>query len=559
MRLPIVPYKMHKNKGEIVAMRGINYGDMLRDGDLRECTNLSARRYPYLSVRRGRELVSSGHKVLALTEWDGNLILVYEVGGGVANISYGGVTITDENGKARELSATSKQFAIIANQLFILPDNVCVDLSKDEETGEEKLSFKRIELTKSWRGRGFTTRTISAYRSAGDPASTKLSDYYKPGDTVVVSDVRRINGKGEAVSVTQNEGKSFVVESVDDVAWMITAKGNPFVEFQESNVTGVWSMIYKLSTKFPALDYICEYNNRLCGCSNEENAIYVSEIGDPTHLYSYENESGSFTVAVSSDGEFTGCTRFGTSVLFWKEDKLYKLLGEYPSEYVLYSYDVDGVQKGSGKSQQVINEVLYYLGTQGVYTYTGGVPKLISENFGQKRFKNGVAGRDVDSYYLSVTDENDKAHLFVYETNVGMWLREDDTKAKDFARIANDLYFINNAGEVWKADNGLDEKNAEWMAQFAPFYETMQGRKTYSKIIIRAEIPAGAYIKVKVRYDGGAWRECGSVTGGKDALNDAVAIPVPISRCDKFELHLSGKGNVTILGILREFYLRSDV
>ena len=558
MKLPRVPYKLTKNMSEVIAMRGINYGDMLRDGDLRESTNLSARRYPYLSVRRGRELVDDNNDVLALTEWDGKLIKVYS-DGEYASISYGGVVINDESGNPYKLTPTTKQFAVVANKLFILPDNVYVDLSKDEESGEVNPTIKEIVLSKSWRGKGFISNNkIYAYKKTGDPASVKLSNYYKPGDTVVVSNIYRIDGNGDAVSITENDGVSFTVDSVDDESWIITAKGTPFTPYSVSAATGIGSMSYILSVKFPELDYVCEYNNRLYGCSNKEQIIYVSALGDPSQLYSFEGDSGSFAVAVSADGEFTGCTRLGTSVLFWKEDKLHKLLGEYPSEYTLYSYDVDGVQKGSHKSQQVINETLYYLGAQGVYAYNGGLPTLVSESFGQRRFKNGIAGRDTDSYYLSVEDEKGGTHLLVYETHAGMWLREDDTRAKDFTRIANDLYFIDNAGEVWKMDSGEADKDVEWMAYFTPFYETMQGRKTYSKLLIRAEIPQGAYIKPEVRYDGGDWKSLPAITGGKDAKNDTVAIPIPINRCDKFELRLSGKGDVAILGMVREFMVRSD-
>ncbi|MBR7147029.1 MAG: hypothetical protein IKD11_04835, partial [Oscillospiraceae bacterium] len=268
--------------------------------------------------------------------------------------------------------------------------------------------------------------------------------------------------------------------------------------------------------------------------------------------------TNSFAAAVGSDGKFTGCTRLGSSVLFWKEDKLHKLLGEYASEYTLYSYDIDGVQEGSHKSQQVIGEVLYYLGTQGVYAYTGGLPELISDNFGQRRYKNGVAGHDADSYYLSVDDEQGKSHLFVYETHAGLWLREDGTRVKDFARAGRELYMLDNGGMIHKLDSGKEDAGVEWMAQFTPFYETMQGRKVYSKLLIRAEIPAGAYIKPEVRFDGGDWKSLGAVTGGKDAKNDTVSIPIPISRCDKFELRLRGKGAVTVLGMVREFMVRSD-
>ena len=43
------------NRSEIKAMRGINYGDALKDGDMADSLNISARRYPYIATRRARE------------------------------------------------------------------------------------------------------------------------------------------------------------------------------------------------------------------------------------------------------------------------------------------------------------------------------------------------------------------------------------------------------------------------------------------------------------------------------------------------------------------------
>jgi hypothetical protein len=54
----MLPFLNSTNRGtgkQVVEFRGINYSDQTRDGDLRDCLNLSARRYPFLSTRKGRE------------------------------------------------------------------------------------------------------------------------------------------------------------------------------------------------------------------------------------------------------------------------------------------------------------------------------------------------------------------------------------------------------------------------------------------------------------------------------------------------------------------------
>lgn len=54
MRMPELPYDLRPNKVDIVQMRGINWSDALKDGDLRDSLNVSARRWPYITTRKGR-------------------------------------------------------------------------------------------------------------------------------------------------------------------------------------------------------------------------------------------------------------------------------------------------------------------------------------------------------------------------------------------------------------------------------------------------------------------------------------------------------------------------
>lgn len=312
----------------------------------------------------------------------------------------------------------------------------------------------------------------------------------------------------------------------------------------------------KISRKVPDLDYICEHENRLWGVSNAEKTIYASALGDPTNFYVYDGLStDSYAVAVGTEGEFTGCCKLSSALLFWKEAKLHKMLGSYPAEYRMYTYDIEGLQKGCHKSLQIINETLFYMGLHGVYAYTGSMPSLISGNFGDRTMTNAVAGNDGDSYYLSA-QEGEKQHLFVFETRSGIWMREDDTRVVDFARIGKDLYLLDGDGDVWLADSRNDDTEQEWMAQFTPIYETIQGRKQYTKLMLRVEMPKGAWMRAEVCFDDGKWREVGKILGRE---RDSIPLTVPINRCDRLDLRLSGCGPCTILTMMLEYQIGSDV
>lgn len=356
--------------------------------------------------------------------------------------------------------------------------------------------------------------------------------------------------KGDLVSLSGNttvfNNKSFIISKVENMT--LYANSDVFEEAEEVGIV-------RIERKIPDLDYICSSENRIWGCSNKDNTIYASALGDPTNFFVNAGIStDSYAVAVGSEGRFTACCRFGSSVLFWKETKLHKILGSYPSEYTMYSYDFEGVQEGSHKSLQIINEVLYYKGIHGIYAFDSS-PTLISSNFGDKYFTDAVAGVDGDSYYISMRGEDERDYLFVYETLPGLWVLEDDVKVFDFARIGKDMYMLTEGGEFYLCGAKDTETGMEWQVQLTPFYETVEGRKTYSRLLLRVELPQGSYLRVEVRADGRAWREAGKIVGKRQ---DVVPVLIPVNRCDKFEIRLSGKGKCTVMSILREFYIGGE-
>ena len=302
-------------------------------------------------------------------------------------------------------------------------------------------------------------------------------------------------------------------------------------------------------------DFICGANGRLWGISNADNTVYASALGKPDVFDEFQGLStDSYALEIISKGEFTGICEYGDAILLWKEDKLHKIMGDLPSQYYMYTYDIEGVEKGGHKSLQVINETLFYVGSSGVYTYAGNTPVKISDRFGNRAITEAVAGTDGQRYYMSAKVDGVQG-VFVFDTDGNLWTREDGAKAADFARLGKDLYFADGS-KVWLTDSGQDDPGIMWSAQFTPFYETLQGNKIYSKLIIRMELPQGSWVKAEVRYDGGEWKNSGVMVGKK---HDTVSLRLPIMRCDKFELRLGGEGPGTVLGITREFMVGSDV
>lgn len=511
MRVPELPYELRPNRVETVQMRGINWSDALQEGDLRDSLNVSARRWPYLTTRKGRVKQAAYSNATAMTAW-GKLVAVQ------------GTSLLYDGEAVGTVTPGKKQFAVVNTKMVIWPDKVYLDINDKK--------IKPLEATVSG---GKATFTKNKMTVTGWP---DLRNLFKAGDGVELSG---------CVTQTANN-KHFVIKAV--AANAISVADETFTEAEEASAS------ITLARKIPELDFICESENRLWGCNSKTQTIYASALGDPTNFNVYEGvATDSYAVAVGTDGKFTGCCKLASSVLFWKETKLHKMLGSFPAEYALYTYEMEGLQDGCHKSQQVINDTLFYKGPHGVYAYSGGTPALISENFGEKDFSGAVSGNDGDSYYMSVKD-GDAYRLMVYETKTGMWVLEDGTEAVDFARLGRKLYMLDGNGNVYLLDGEETPQTQPWMAQLAPMYETLNGKKAYSKLLLRLELPLGSYVIAKMRCDGKPWQECGQVIGR--AFN-VTTMRLAANRCDKFELRLEGKGPCTVLGLSREFIVGSDV
>lgn len=383
------------------------------------------------------------------------------------------------------------------------------------------------------------------YLLSGNVSYADLSEF-KAGDVVETS--------GVTIDGAEANNTAFTIKSIEGATILTTADA-----FSEgvANVGNNYTVgEAKLERKIPKLEFICEANNRLYGCAG--NTIYVSALGDPTNMFAYEGVStDSYAVAVADREPFTGCCRYGTDVLFFKENKIYKLVGSYPAEFALYSYDVEGVMEGCHGSLCIINETLFYKGIHGVYAYTGGVPALISRNLGEGKYTEACGGTDGVSYLLSMKDERgtDKPYKrFSYDTRLGIWMAEGEGERRDVIRIGDSVYYIGGDYELMQVGKGGNE-GIEWLLQYAPIYETVEGKKTHSRILIRAEIPRGSYIRIDMRCDDGAWMKVGQVIGRCSGI---VPIRIPVNRCDKFELKLSGKGKFTLQSMLREFHVGSE-
>lgn len=383
---------------------------------------------------------------------------------------------------------------------------------------------------------GVSYGSFTGYESAG----------FKVGDTIEISGCTTMPENNRSLTI-----REFTIGNEDGTQL-------PTIVF-DSDVFqkhGVEAGAVTIRRKVPNLSVICESSNRLWG--SDGNTIYASALGDPTNFFTYDGlDTDSYAVAVASEGDFTGCIGYGSAVLFFKEDRLYKILGSYPSQYTMYDYTVPGVKKGSEKSLRNLNEVIYYHGREGVYRYSGGAPELISENFGLRRFQNASAGAEGYRYYISMQDVTSKEWgLWVYDIQRGLWLQEDGMQAVDFACDGGKLYAACGTDGVWLLNPDSSGETVEWSATLARMDETVHDSKCYSRLTLRAEIPEGAWLQVEISCDGGPFQLVYTDHDTKARVRD---IPILPNGCDSFRVRLSGEGPVIIRSMVREYRLSNAV
>ena len=261
----------------------------------------------------------------------------------------------------------------------------------------------------------------------------------------------------------------------------------------------------------------------------------------------------SYAASQGTDGEWTGCAAYSTHLLFFKEDYIHKVYGSKPSTYQIETAQCHALEKGSDKSIAIVNEAVIYKSRLGIMAYAGGVPQLISDNFGTDVYKDAVAGTDGIKYYVSVLRDG-SPNLLVFDVERFLWHKEDSVRARDFVYHNGKLLFIDDADnviyEMASAKPMASEKDIEWMAELGPFDEYLEDKKVYSRLKMRLKLEDESSLTISIRIDDGAWERVVMIDSDQDRTQ---AVPIVPRRCDKFSVKFEGKGRCRIDSLVRTY------
>lgn len=319
-----------------------------------------------------------------------------------------------------------------------------------------------------------------------------------------------------------------------------------------------------MQRKVPDMDFVIECGNRLWGCYYGQgengkilNEIYASKLGDFKNWRTYRGLStDSYAVSRGSDGPWTGAIAMNNYPLFFKRNCLEKIYLSASGAHQITTTRLPGVQPGSHRSMQIVDGVLFYLSDTGVMAYDGTLPDLVSEEFGEAKYKNGVAGKQGGSYYLSAEGQDGLYSLFTLDTSKGVWHREDGTQLIQTADRGDVLYMLAadgrlmSPGTMAERDKGVTEEDFVWELISGTIGYQRAEQEYLLRLIPRIKLEPGASARLYVMYDdSGVWQRVASIEGNGVR---SMSVPVKPRRCDHFRYRLTGIGGATLYTITRE-------
>lgn len=597
--------EVRASKDTVSVFGGYNHNIQSSEGEFYDMVNMSSTNYPTLSPRekRGQYKAVSATGIIAKDE------LCYTAGTDlyIGDTKVPGVVLTD----------TPKQIVSMGAYIIIMPDKVYVNTKDVTDYGTLDNTVSTVarvtysmcnldgedyrityiqddppenpqnmelwidtskkpnalmqysELTYMW---------VSVAASYVKIASQNIAKGFAPMDAVKIS--------GIDSSLTQLASLNDVTSIMWDVHRDTEGNGSgdyvivpgiiDTVSYQDTPIT--------LTRSIPTMDFVIESGNRLWGCrygedekGNMVNELYASKQGDFKNFNFFAGTAAdSYVASCGTDGEWTGAISYLGYPMFFKEDNVNKVYGNYPANFQIKTTALKGVQKGASGSLVVANDYLIYKSRDGICAYDGSLPSEISSALGNVRYRGEneahsgiVAGFCRNKYYISMLSDEDNAwHLLVYDIQKRMWHKEDSLRVDAFCAYKDELYYIDHDTKNIRTIYGSGDKyedDVAWMvetnvlgltAKESRYTVASPGKKYIGQILVRMSMEIGTRVSFKIQYDSvGDWNTIAYIEG--TSLR-SFFVPIRPRRCDHFKIRISGIGKANIYSYTKIIEQGSD-
>ena len=571
--------ELQASRQMVDTFRGYNHNLRISDGEFFDMKNMTSDYYPVLSPRKKRGLYASPNSPKGMIAKDA---LCY-----VDGTKF----VINEYPVDMGLNDEPKQLISMGAYVIIMPDKKWINTLDTTEFGNIEASYtSESDVTFSLctvDGADYEDMTVSASEptdpenmalwidTSSTPHSLKQWSATSAMWVQIATTYVKISCPGIGAAFDLYDGvtiSGIKDEKLQDLnaSMVIWAKGDDYIVvvgiLDEVIAQTVEEGAIKVERKMPEVDFITESENRLWGCkygvaNNGEvvNEIYASKLGDFTNWNCFMGlATDSYAASCGTDGQFTGAITHMGYPLFFKENCVHKVYGNYPANFQIQTTACRGVQKGCHKSLAIVNEVLYYKARSGICAYDGSLPTEASYALGNEAYSDAVGGAYGNKYYVSMKDVMGQWNLFVYDTAKGMWHKEDDFQADYFCSCRNELYAIYCGDIVCMMGSGEDyEGDLEWMVQTGEIGISSPDMKYISRLTVRMAMDIGTEVRFYAQYDFcDDWEPLFCLKS--DNLR-SFSLPIRPKRCDHMKLRIEGEGMAKIYSITKTIEQGSEL
>lgn len=628
MKLPILN-ELPTSRELIDVFGGYNHNLRIGEGEFYDMKNLTSSNYPVLSTRPQRGVYAS---VNTDDYPDSNVIKISNPSGLLAkdalcyadgtNIVINGYTI--DMGLSTQENMCPKTLVSMGAYIIIMPDKKYINTTDFDDNGKIEHIFKNYKKSSNPTSNfgsfclcsadGLTTYERTPQYASAPTNPTDGQMYIDTSETPHrLRKYSEVNA--EWITITSTYVRvyfSYIWTKNFNVGDGITISGITTEGLTEFNTTTVIKAIPDASSivipgivdgiistydevivtrVMPEMDFVIESGNRLWGCrygldinGNFVNEIYASKLGDFKNWNVFDSIStDSYVATVGTDGQFTGAITHLGYPIFFKDNHMHKVYGNYPANFQVQTTSCRGVQKGCHKSLAIVNEALYYKSRSAICMYDGSLPVEISSALGDESYSNAVAGALRNKYYISMKDSNGEYHLFVFDTKRGAWHKEDNTQAVEFCTCQGELYYIEGerayvtvlppSGQSYlheytiaehiKTINTIPDKSfpfetaIDWMAESGIIGINLPDKKYISRLDVRMILTVGTRTHFYVEYDScGTWEYLFTMAGTR---LQSFVVPIRPRRCDHMRIRIAGDGDAKLYSICKTIEQGSDL
>ena len=580
---------LESSRQMVDVFKGYNHNLRIGDGEFFDMKNMTSDHYPVLSPRGKRGVYASPVSPTGLIAKD--------------SLCYvdGSTFVINEKSYDMGLSEEPKQLISMGAYVIIMPDKKYFNTQDHSDFGNIEAFYQtgiasyemcKIDGTaytgaiksstapeggedgpdnmQLWIDTSTTPHTLKQYSATSKAWTQIATTYVKISAPGIAKNFKQY----DAVKISGFPEESAQLSEMNDITYPLwEAYHDPSNEANDYIVivglldeAVTYESNLQIERTMPIMDFIVESGNRLYGChygvaANGQvvNEIYASKAGDFKNWNCFMSIStDSWVGGVGTDGQFTGAITHMGYPLFFKENCVHKVYGNYPANFQIQTTACRGVQKDCHKSLAIVNETLLYKSRSGICAYDGSLPTEVSYAMGNEAYSDAVGGSHGNKYYISMKDVSGIYNLFVYDIAKGMWHKEDDLQADCFCSCRGELYAISDGKIITMLGSGTeDTEDVEWMVQTGEIGISSPDAKYISRLTLRMAMDVGAEVSIYAQYDFSDVWECQCVLTSTNLRS--FSIPIRPKRCDHMKLRIEGSGKAKVYSITKTIEQGSEL